>query len=159
MNLDNTFPANTVGMRGDMIYVINNGLNADDWKQGRPAIVVSSDVFNKNSTYIEVVYLTSQPKRLMPTHVSVMCRVQSTACCENIYTVPKDRMGTLIRRCSSEEMRRIDQALICSLGLSRHGENTEKSMGGVNSEPSQLEAELNVYKRLYNELLQKLLKT
>lgn len=124
-----SFPANDIS-RGDMYYVVNNGVNTEDWKQGRPAIIVSNDVNNRNSTHVEIVYLTSQDKRPMPTHVSIMCRVPSTALCENVYTIPKDRLSTHIRRLTSEEMQRIDQALICSFGLSHHGEVVKKPMGG-----------------------------
>ncbi len=151
----NMFPTNEVS-RGDMYYVINNGLNADDWKQGRPAIIVSNDVNNRYSSYIEVVYLTSQDKKPMATHVSVMCRVPSTALCENVFTIPKNRLSNFVRSCSTEEMQRIDQALICSLGLSHHGEVAPKPIGATSEKL--LEVELEVYKRLYNDLLSKMMK-
>ena len=152
----NTYPSQQF-CRGDVYYVLNNGANAADWKQGRPAVIVSNDVGNQHSPVVEVVFMTTQEKKPMPTHVSVMCRVPSTALCENVYTIPKERLTDFIRSCSDEEMRRIDQALICSLGLTHHGEITPKSVGGVASD-KQLEVELEVYKKLYNELLTKVMK-
>ena len=49
-----SFHANDIS-RGDMYYVVNNGVNTEDWKQGRPAIIVSNDVNNRNSTHVEIV--------------------------------------------------------------------------------------------------------
>lgn len=147
--------------RGDMYYIINNGANMEDNRQGRPAIIVSNDINNKNSDRVEIVYLTSQEKRPMPTHVSIMCQVLSTAICENIYTVPKDRLSTKIRHLSCEEMQRIDQALICSLGLSQHNEVIPQKATAVSSEnksENTLKVELEIYKRLYDELLRKMMK-
>lgn len=132
-------------------------MNAADWKMGRPAIIVSNNANNQHSPVVEMVYLTTQDKNPLPTHVSIPAKYPSTALCENIYTVPKDRLSSFIRSCTPEEMRRINQALICSLALSHHGEVTIKSAEAT-ADTVQLQAELNVYKQLYNDLLQKTMK-
>lgn len=106
--------------RGDIFYIANSKYYATDPENeaGRPAIVVSNDILNKNSSVVEVVYLTTKDKKPMPTHVGIICKIPSTALCETIYTVTKDRIGDFIKSCSAEEMAAIDKAMAVSLGLS-----------------------------------------
>lgn len=137
--------------RGDMYYVVNNGYGGTDTKQGRPAVIVSNDVGNKHSSMVEVVYLTSQDKKPLPTHVSLMCRLPSIAKCENIQTVSKDRLSEFIRKLSDEEMKRIDQALICSLGLALPAKPAVPQ-----KDRSEVEVERDLYKELYEQILNKL---
>lgn len=104
--------------RGDIYYIEAGGVCVgSEQKPGRPGVIVSNDLGNKYSSNVEVVFLTSQSKKELPTHVSVICKVPSTALCENIQTVSKERLGTFIRACSDNEMREIDNALLCSLGI------------------------------------------
>lgn len=104
--------------RGDIYYIEAGGVCVgSEQKPGRPGVIVSNDLGNKHSSNVEVVFLTSQSKKELPTHVSVICKVPSTALCENIQTVSKERLGTFIRACSDNEMREIDNALLCSLGI------------------------------------------
>ncbi len=104
--------------RGDIFYIATGGTYVgSEQRPGRPGVIVSNDVGNKFSSNVEVVFLTSQIKKELPTHVSVVCKVPSTALCENIQTVSKDRIGSFIRTCSDREMEEIDTALLCSLGI------------------------------------------
>ena len=66
---------------------------------------------------MEVVFLPSQEKKALPTHVEVIARVPSTALCENIQTVSKERLSDFIRSCTTSEMKAIDKALLHSLGI------------------------------------------
>lgn len=106
--------------RGDIFYIANSKYYATDPENeaGRPAIIVSNDILNKSSSVVEVVYLTTRDKKPMPTHVGIICKIPSTALCETIYTVTKDRIGDFIKSCSAEEMTAIDKAIAISLGLS-----------------------------------------
>ena len=106
--------------RGDIFYIANSKYYATDPENeaGRPAIIVSNDILNKSSSVVEVVYLTTRDKKPMPTHVGIICKIPSTALCETIYTVTKDRIGDFIKSCSAEEMAAIDKAMAVSLGLS-----------------------------------------
>ena len=83
----------------------------------RPAVIISNNIGNRHSPYVEVVFLTSKSKKYLPTHVPVFCKVPSIALCENVQTIAKDRLQDFIRRCTKEEMSRIDTALCCSFGL------------------------------------------
>ena len=104
--------------RGDIFQVTHftkscgSEQNAD-----RPAVIVSNDTGNKFSNICEVVYLTTQEKKPLPTHVDVMCKVPSIALCEQVCTVSQDRLGEYIRTCTDKEMDAIDKALMVSLGI------------------------------------------
>lgn len=106
--------------KGDIFYVEkrNDTINSEQ-QAGRPAIIVSNNKGNEFSSNVEVVYLTSQEKTPLPTHVRVMCSVPSIALCETIYTISKERLGGYIRTCTDAEMAAIDEALMISLGIER----------------------------------------
>lgn len=140
--------------RGEIYYIsnakyYNTGPNNTT---GRPGVVVSSDELNKWSNFVEVVYLTSQEKKPMPTHVEVVCKAPSTALCETIYTVNKDRLGDFICRCTDEEIRAINDGLLHSLGITPPVIEVEKE--GVDNS---IEVERNLYKTLYENLLSKVI--
>ena len=111
--------------KGDIFYIEkptqyqNTG---SEQSAGRPAIIVSNDTGNYHSDVVEVVYLTTKEKTPLPTHVKVMCQVPSTALCEQIFTVSKERLGGYIRTCTDEEMAAIDEALMISLGIERESQ-------------------------------------
>lgn len=103
--------------RGDIFYIMQGSYVGSEQKSGRPGIIVSNDLANKHSPNVEVVFLTSQEKKALPTHVEVIARVPSTALCENIQTVSKKRLSDFIRSCTTSEMKAIDKALLHSLGI------------------------------------------
>lgn len=112
-------------LRGDIFFVEKIGGTMDSEPNGeRPAIIVSNDIGNKYSPNVEVVYLTSQKKNPMPTHVGIVCRTFSTAMCENIDTVSKNRLGNYIRSLKENEMKAIDAAISVSLGLKTNEQPT-----------------------------------
>ena len=88
--------------RGDIYYIMPfYTVTGSEQRAGRPGVVVSNDITNRHSPNVEIVFLTSQEKKPLPTHVPVMCRVPSTALCENIQTVSKERLSTFIKSCST----------------------------------------------------------
>nr|DAI42315.1 MAG TPA: PemK-like protein [Caudoviricetes sp.] len=105
--------------RGDIFHITPfYTVTGSEQRAGRPGVIVSNDANNKYSPNVEIVFLTSQKKKPLPTHVPVMCRVPSTALCENIQTVSKDRLSTFIKSCTTKELKNIDNALLVSLGIS-----------------------------------------
>ena len=81
-------------------------------------MIVSNDKNNENSSVVEVVYMTTQPKIDLPTHVTVRSTGRvSTVLCEQVYSVSTDRVGQYIGQCSDAEMDNIDIALMISLQL------------------------------------------
>lgn len=108
--------------RGDIFYVMRDGIQTgSEIYHGRPAIIVSNDILNATSSLVEVVFLTTQPKKDMGTHVRITSTGRlSTALCEQITTVAIERLGNYIGTASDKEMREIDMAIGQSLSLSQN---------------------------------------
>lgn len=142
--------------RGDIFYIANSKYYATNPENeaSRPRIVVSCDELNEHSPSVEVVYLTTKDKKPMPTHVPILCKINSTALCETIYTVSKDRLGDYVRTCSDKEMAAIDKGMLCSLGI---GSVIEREVVEADTQDSSaLAVERNLYKTLYEQLLDRL---
>ena len=151
--------------RGDIFYIENRGeVVGSEQRSGRPGIIVSNDMANKHSPNVTVVYLTSREKKPLPTHVEVICKVPSIALCESIQTVSKERLGDFIRSCTTSEMKAIDKALLHSLGLTVTSEENTVTAEDLKITPVQLipveptavEVERNLYKNLYEQLLDRI---
>lgn len=94
--------------RGDIFYIKkndNNRFQGSEQYDERPAIIVSNNKCNEFSPVVEVVYLTTQEKKPLPTHVEVMCRVPSTALCEQVFSINKGRLSGYIRTCTENTQR------------------------------------------------------
>lgn len=105
--------------RGDIFYVHKNAPTyGSEQMAGRPAIIVSNDKNNQNSETVEVVYLTTQPKTPLPTHVTIRSTSRvSTALCEQITTVSIERLGDYVGQVSASEMTNLEIAMLASLDL------------------------------------------
>lgn len=171
-------------LKGDIFYVTRGGRTfGSEQYPDRPAVIVSNNLGNKHSNVVEIVYLTTQEKNPLPTHVKVMCHVPSIALCEQIWTVSKDRLGGYIRSCSDAEMDDINRALLISLDLDEMMLDIPKEIEELNEKLAEkdrmmeelkgekemidsssvlegniikLEAERDIYKGLYEQLLQKM---
>lgn len=150
--------------RGDIFYITYSKNFNDSYSYdttGRPGVIVSDDHLNRGSEYVEVVYLTTKIKRDMPTHVDVFCKTPSTALCETIHTVEKDRIGTYVRTVSDEEMEGIEHGLRRSLGMNVPVASVNETKSNNDMELAsmqkgiQLTAERDMYKKLYEDLLAK----
>lgn len=101
--------------------------NGSEQHADRPAVVVSNNKNNENSNVVEVVYMTTQPKTDLPTHVTVRSTGRiSTVLCEQVYSVSTERVGTYIGECTDKEMENIDIALMISLQLDGGIKTTKK---------------------------------
>lgn len=107
--------------RGDIYYINRRSFDkpvGSEQLPGRPAIVVSNDENNEFSPTLEIVYLTTQPKTNLPTHVDIKSSPKpSIALCEQITTIDKERVGDYLATCSEYEMMLIEAALEISLGM------------------------------------------
>lgn len=105
--------------RGDIFWVRQDyAAVGSEARKNRPAIIVSNEKNNTYSGTVEIVYLTTAEKKPMPTHVSIETMgKQSTALCEAIYTVDKERLEDYYCTLTSDEMKLVDQAVLVSLGL------------------------------------------
>lgn len=104
--------------RGEIFYVCLRPVVVSEMQAGRPAIIVSNDKNNAYSNTVEVVYLTTQAKNDLPTHVTIRSAQRvSTALCEQVHTVDTERISDYIATCTDQEMTAIDAALMISLGI------------------------------------------
>lgn len=149
--------------RGDIHYIDPHPSTGHEQMPGRPAVIVSNDKCNEHSPVLEVVYLTTQNKTSLPTHVTIRSAPRvSTVLCEQVHSVDTSRVGNYCGHCTEQELRAIDTALLISLGL---------DMGGGSSEPRTVEpapedqsadaaeliavrAQLDLMRQLYADLLQ-----
>ena len=112
--------------RGEIYYIQRRDTVGHEIAKSRPAIIVSNDNLNTRLNVVEVVYLTTAPKQAYSTHVQIDSTGRpSIALCENIDCVDKRLVGNYCGRCTTAEMEAIDEALLCSLGLSRPGGVTQ----------------------------------
>lgn len=104
--------------RGDIFFIQPGSSVGCEQYAGRPGIIVSNDLNNKHSTVVEVVYLTTAPKKDLPTHVTVRSSPKGgVALCESIYSVSTERIGDYAGHVTQEEMANIEIALLISLGI------------------------------------------
>lgn len=112
--------------RGEIYYIKTTYREEGSEQKGdRPAVIVSNDKNNVHSSTVEVVYLTTQPKKDLPTHVFTRSTLTpSTILCEQIFTVSKQRVDAWIGELTESEMQAVDAALAISLGID-FGKTTE----------------------------------
>lgn len=125
--------------RGDIFYVEKSGSRAasgSNQPEGRPALIVSNDRFNKTSDILEVVYLTYNPRNDLPTHVTIrQTTSESVAICEQVTSVHKERFISYISSATEDEMTRIDMALLISLDLNMGGSQAASTDSQAAPEP------------------------
>ena len=158
--------------RGE-IYFIKRGnqYQGNEIAKDRPGVIVSAEHLNAGERFVEVVYLTTQPKREMLEHVPILSSGRcSTALCEQINSVSIERLGNFCGRVSLSEMRDIDKALANSLGLGQelcgggsepHGENQEFVENTQCEEVvdiTKIVAERDAYKEMYEKLLDRVMR-
>ena len=158
--------------RGDIYYIVNNYQEeGSEQRAGRPAVVVSNDKGNQHSNVIEVVYLTTQPKTDLPTHIDIKSANRpSIALCEQISSVSKERLGNYIGTCTKYELEMLNAGMMISLGIDipiqkvivQPQEKKEETIKAVPQEKPSEElikavAERDMFERLYREMLEKLI--
>ena len=139
--------------RGDIYYIAKaDQESGSEQHANRPAVIVSNNKNNERSGTIEVVYLTTKPKTDMPTHVRIVSANRpSTVLCEQIHTVSKNRVVEKLGTVTDHEMVCIDQALAISLDLG--SVNPVGDTVEFYTEALKIQAERDVYRKLYNDLL------
>lgn len=154
--------------RGDIFYISRAPVIGHEQFSGRPAIIVSCDANNRHSETVEVVFLTTQPKSDLPTHVAIRsAKFDSTALCEQVTTVSTMRIGDYYGSCTREEMLAVDAAIMVSLGIETGETKQEKKeltaeahhLKADNAATARLEAERDAYRTMYEQLLSKVFRT
>lgn len=103
--------------KGDIVWVENNKVTGSEMAGTRPAIVVSNNKANQYSPVVTVVWLCSNERKPLPTHCTVKALKLSTAVCENVTTVSKERIGGYIRTATEDEVDAVDRCLRIHLDL------------------------------------------
>jgi len=107
--------------RGDVVFVNNTNESGTVMLGNHPAVVIQNDKGNQFSPNIIVCYMTSQLKRLeMKTHVLLQHYDNlklSVVRAEQIATIDKNDVISVIGTLRPEDMVRVDAALKVSLGL------------------------------------------
>ena len=135
---------------------------SSEQRPGRPAVVVSNQQNNRYGEVVEVIYLTTAPKRDLPTHVTIRSSGRvSTALCKQISTVSVERLGNYCGHVSDSELTAIENAMLISLGIqlapvSEESEETPPPM--PESRLAEVEARCRVLQELYDALLDRFVK-
>ena len=152
--------------RGEIYYIESYYTTGSEQRAGRPAVIVSNERNNEYSSTVEVVYLTTQPKHDLPTHVTVRgTGRESIALCEQITSVSTERVGECCGECNSQELSRIDTALMISLDLMVENTTETPEAKQDNDEVAELRkrltganAQLEILQKMYNDLIVKAIK-
>ena len=130
--------------RGDIFYMENT-----DGSE-KPVIIITPDeILEKNPDYVYTILMTTKEKDQAPTHVEVMCKVPSVALCGRIYGTNVDRIGEYIRSCTKEEIQKVDEAIMLTLGIA--GNNNAADQERI----KQLEEQLAKEKETSDRILAK----
>lgn len=154
--------------RGQIYYITKSPYKkpvGSVYEAGRPAIIVSNNCNNAHSMTLEVVFLTTAPKKDMPTHCTIRsAKKLSTALCEQITTVSVEQIAEYVGTCTDSEMQAVDTCIAISLGLVFEEEEYTIEDAQIDFEVEQLrmnltkaEKEAEVYRTLYERLLAKML--
>ena len=164
--------------RGYIYYIVSTYQEeGSEQRAGRPAVVVSNDKGNQHSNVVEVVYLTTQPKTDLPTHIDIKSANRpSIALCEQISSVSKERLGDYIGTCTKYELDMLNAGMMISLGINfpivkqqekvvekqTEKVSEEKAVSGIENACTKedlmyAQAERDTFERLYYDLLEKLI--
>lgn len=106
--------------RGD-IYMADIGIGRGCEQGGkRPVLIIQNNIGNLHSPTVIVAPLTTSKKKKLPTHIcfdGFGLRQSSTILCEQIKTVDKMFVGHYIGSVSSEILKKVDEAIMISVGL------------------------------------------
>lgn len=122
-DLENVKVNDIKALRGEVWYVDPVGTVGSEQRGERPAVIVSNDIGNKNAPIVEIVYITTQIKAKLPTHVAVNnFKLTGTALCENVTTIDKSRLVNRLTCLTDQQMLLIEKAMCISLDITKKPE-------------------------------------
>lgn len=141
--------------RGEIYYIKRRDTIGSEMAKARPAVIVSNDRLNATSSVVMVVYLTTQPKKDEPTHVTIEATGRtSTAICEQIDSVSVDLIDNWLGTCTEEEMAAIEDAMLAALGIELEEGAEEETVLHIDAVALvKARAERDAYKGIVDKLL------
>ena len=109
--------------RGEVYYADLNPVVGSEQGGLRPVLIVQNDTGNKHSPTVIAAAITSQMgKARLPTHIELNAnsfglRKDSVVLLEQIRTIDKSRIKEKIGELPADVMRKIEDALLLSLGF------------------------------------------
>lgn len=110
-------------VRGDVYFADLNPVVGNETGGIRPVVIIQNDVGNKSSTTVIAAVTSRARKQDLPVHVALTERTgglaeNTTILLEQIRTIDKRRLKNYLGHLDDETMRRIDNALSFSVGVS-----------------------------------------
>ena len=104
--------------RGEVWWVNFEPSIGGEIRKKRPAIIVSNDAANKFLNRVQVIPLTSKTDRLYPSEAYVRVRGKvGKAMADQMATVSKERLFKRIGIISTEDLRKVEEAIKTQLDL------------------------------------------
>ena len=110
--------------RGDILYADLSPVVGSEQGGVRPVLVIQNDIGNKYSPTIIIAAITSQiNKAKLPTHIEISAEEygltkDSVILLEQIRTIDKKRLKERVGHLSDELMKKVDECIQISFGLS-----------------------------------------
>jgi mRNA interferase MazF len=107
--------------KGDIYFANLDGTIGSEQGGGRPVVIIQNNKGNDHAPTVIVAAMTSKHKPSLPTHVVVRenVKVTSLVLCEQIRTIDKSRLERKLGSVSEETLKKIDRAMMISLGIVR----------------------------------------
>ena len=150
--------------RGDIFIVEIENHTGREMAKTRPAVLVSNDLVSASEGIVLVAFCTTQPQQHdLPSHVLIRTTGEpSTVLCEHVYAVDKSRIRSCVGSVTQDELQRIDRGLSFALGLDftakpvKCASDPAPASPAVNADVMGLRAQLDAYKCLCSDLLDRL---
>lgn len=145
--------------RGEVYYLKVDNSYGSEMSVGRPVLVVTANEYIDKFPTVTVVYLTTSSTRFgMKVRLRTPNRT-SWARCDQVYTVDKERLTSIMCKLKPDEIAEVDDALSLVTGLRPKTEEileVEKPVVVDDTEKIRLQIELDLYKKLYQDLTQQI---
>ncbi|MGA2206367.1 MAG: type II toxin-antitoxin system PemK/MazF family toxin [Terracidiphilus sp.] len=107
--------------RGDAYWVNFEPSLGGEVKKVRPAIVLSNNAANTHLNRVQVVPITSNTERLYPGEAFITLNAEKRKAMGDQLTIAsKQRIGRRIGALSTEDLGRVEDAVLLQLGIVRH---------------------------------------